>query len=100
MDDMRDGFKQNIREADDQNIELRILWVPGGPGSSSPLHDRFILSAEGGLTIGTSFNSLDSNISYVTETAQVDTIDLETNFDRWWQDRMFKERHNVEEITV
>lgn len=97
---MREDLKQNIREADNQNIELRVLWIPGSRGSNSPLHDRFILSAEGGLTIGTSFNSLDSNVSYVTETAQADAVDLETNFDRWWQDRMFRERHDVEEIRV
>jgi hypothetical protein len=96
MNNMRADFEDCVSTADDAGKGLHILWLPGE--QSTPLHDRFILNEETGLIIGTSFNSLDSNVTVVSEIPEEQSQELERNFDYWWNNRTFRRQHSVELI--
>lgn len=96
MEDMRSDFEDCVSIADDAGKGLHILWLPGE--QSTPLHDRFILNEETGLIIGTSFNSLDSNVTVVSEIPGDQSQELEHNFDYWWNNQTFRRQNSVELI--
>ncbi|WP_152420477.1 hypothetical protein [Halococcus thailandensis] len=96
MDSMRSDFEDCIDEANDKGIEMSIRWVPGD--QSTPIHDRFVLTSEGGLSIGTSFNSLESNLSIMYELRNDDSRNIENNFDTWYSNPEFAEEYGVETI--
>jgi hypothetical protein len=96
LESFRSDFEDCVAEADEQSVDLHIRWVPGD--NSTPIHDRFVLSPEGGLSIGTSFNSLDSNLSVIYELDDKDAEALERNFDTWWANPNFQEEYDVEGI--
>ena len=96
LESFRSDFEDCVAEADEKGVDLHIRWVPGD--NSTPIHDRFVLSPEGGLSIGTSFNSLDSNLSVVYELDDKDAEALERNFDTWWANPGFQEEYDVEGI--
>lgn len=96
LNSMRSDFEQCVSKAASAGKGLHILWLPGD--QSTPLHDRFLLNEEGGLIIGTSFNSLDSNITVVSEIPEDQSQELEVNFDYWWNSRTFRRQHDVELI--
>jgi len=96
MSDFRADFEDCVDLADSLGKDVHLLWVPKDPGS--PLHDRFLLNEETGLMIGTSFNSLDSNLTMVTEIGDDHAQDLEQNFDHWWVNSRFRHTLDVEVI--
>lgn len=96
MNNMRSDFEDCVSMADNAGKGLHILWLPGE--QSTPLHDRFILNEETGLIIGTSFNSLDSNVTVVSEIPGDQSQELEHNFDYWWSNQTFRRQNSVELI--
>ncbi|WP_161599920.1 hypothetical protein, partial [Halococcus hamelinensis] len=98
MDSTRAGFEECVSKAKEKEISLAIRWVPGN--HSTPIHDRFVLSPEGGLSVGTSFNSLDSNLSMMYELRDEDSRSLEDNFDTWYSNMDFAEEYDVETIAA
>lgn len=96
MKNMRSDFKDCVSTANSAGKDLHILWLPGE--ESTPLHDRFIINESTGLTIGTSFNSLDSNITVVSKIPKTQSQQLETNFDYWWENKTFRRQNSVEII--
>lgn len=97
MQNHRQDFEDIVSSAGQDGKDLHITWVPDSP---TPLHDRFLLSEERSLTFGTSFNSLDSNLTIVHEIAEEKAAQLERNFDFWWTDTRFKNENNVELIAT
>jgi hypothetical protein len=58
----------------------------GGP-KLTPLHDRFIVTENSrSWILGTSFNSLDTNVSIISELPMRVTQALDRQFNRWWTD--------------
>jgi hypothetical protein len=96
MSDFRADFEDCVDLADSLGKDVHLLWVPKDP--ASPLHDRFLLNEETGLMIGTSFNSLDSNLTMVTEIGDDHAQELEQNFDHWWINSRFRHTLDVEVI--
>ncbi|CAP15099.1 MULTISPECIES: hypothetical protein [Halobacteriales] len=68
-----------------QTVEiLRIMDQNGGP-KLTPLHDRFIITEKSrSWILGTSFNSLDTNVSIISELPMRVTQTLDRQFNRWW----------------
>lgn len=97
MSNLSQGFETIVSSAGQDGKDLHINWVPDSP---TPLHDRFLLSEERSLTFGTSFNSLDSNLTVVHEISGEKAAQLEQNFDYWWTDTRFKSQNNVELIAT
>lgn len=95
MPSHRHGFENIVLSAGQDGKDLHISWVPDSP---TPLHDRFLLSKDCSLTFGTSFNSLQSNLTIVHEISEEKAVQLEQNFDYWWTDNRFKNQNNVELI--
>jgi len=95
MQNKRSDFESVVSTADQNGKDLHILWVPNSP---TPLHDRFLLSEEQSLTFGTSFNSLQDNLTVVHEISEEKAESLEQNFDYWWKDTRFNNENDVEMI--
>lgn len=95
MSNLRQDFEDIVSSASQDGKDLHITWVPDSP---TPLHDRFLLSEERSLTLGTSFNSLDSNLTVVHEIDEEKAAQLERNFDFWWTDPRFNNENDVELI--
>jgi hypothetical protein len=63
---------------------LRIMDQDGGP-KLTPLHDRFIITENNrSWILGTSFNSLDTNVSIISALPMRVTQALDRQFNRWW----------------
>jgi hypothetical protein len=92
----RPDFKSKIELANKLGKSLQYLWIP--KGSNSPLHDRFLLNKNRGLTIGTSLNSLDSNLTVITEIEDDYAHELEREFDNWWTNTRLRNKLNAEVI--
>lgn len=95
MPSHRQNFENVVSTAGHDGKDLHVSWIPDSP---TPLHDRFLLSEERSLTFGTSFNSLESNLTVVHEISEEKAAQLERNFDYWWTDNRFKSQKNVELI--
>lgn len=95
MPSHRQDFENIVSTAGLAGKDLHVSWVPDSP---TPLHDRFLLSEERSLTFGTSFNSLESNLTIVHEISEEKAEQLEQNFDYWWTDNRFQKQNNVELI--
>lgn len=82
-------------EAAGRQVEfLRLLDVDGSP-SGTPLHDRFILTSGDrlrGWVLGTSFNSLEANVSVISELPQRVVNELDRTFNEWWYDPVDDQR--------
>lgn len=96
MSGMRGEFEDCLDKAGNQNKGLHITWAPHD--ERTPLHDRFLLNTDIGLTFGTSFNSIDGNFTMVSEVSGGDASILEEKFDEWWSDPVFKREFSVELI--
>ncbi|WP_244605341.1 hypothetical protein [Halorhabdus rudnickae] len=73
---------------------LRLLDDDGSP-SGTPLHDRFILTNGDrlrGWVLGTSFNSLETNVSIITELPQRVVNELDRAFNTWWYEPIDDQR--------
>ncbi|MBX0296990.1 hypothetical protein [Haloarcula nitratireducens] len=95
MQDKRQDFESTVSTARQDGKDLHISWVPDSP---TPLHDRFLLSKGRSMTFGTSFNSLESNLTIVHEISEEKAAQLEKIFDYWWTNNRFKSQNNVELI--
>lgn len=63
---------------------LRIMDQNGGP-TLTPLHDRFIVTKNSrSWILGTSFNSLNTNVSIISELPMRVTQALDRQFNQWW----------------
>ncbi|EMA10253.1 hypothetical protein C437_03866 [Haloarcula vallismortis ATCC 29715] len=82
-------------EAAGRQIEfLRLLDDDGSP-SGTPLHDRFILTNGDrlrGWVLGTSFNSLETNVSVISELPQRVVNELDRAFNAWWYEPVDDQR--------
>jgi hypothetical protein len=82
-------------EAAGRQIEfLRLLDADGSP-SGTPLHDRFVLTSGDrlrGWVLGTSFNSLETNVSIISELPQRVVNELDRAFNEWWYDPVDDQR--------
>jgi len=82
-------------EAAGRNIEfLRLLDDDGSP-SGTPVHDRFILTNGDrlrGWVLGTSFNSLETNVSVISELPQRVANELDRAFNAWWYEPVDDQR--------
>lgn len=73
---------------------LRLLDDDGSP-SGTPLHDRFILTNGGrlrGWVLGTSFNSLETNVSVISELPPRVVNELDRAFNKWWYEPVDDQR--------
>lgn len=95
MQNRRRDFEGTVSTARQDGKDLHISWVPNSP---TPLHDRFLLSEGRSMTFGTSFNSLESNLTIVHEISEEKAEQLEKTFDYWWTDSRFKNQNDVELI--
>lgn len=82
-------------EAAGRQIELlRLLDADGSP-SGTPLHDRFVLTSGDhlrGWVLGTSFNSLETNVSIISELPQRVVNELDRAFNEWWYEPVDDQR--------
>ena len=81
----RQAFRSCLKELRNggRHIEVMQIHRKGSP-RLTPLHDRFIVTRGMGWYLGTSFNSLATNVSLVAELTPADAKRLEQQFDDWW----------------
>ena len=71
--------------SDGREIEVLRVMDDDGGRSGTPIHDRFIITKNRkSWILGTSFNTLDKNVSVISELPHRVTTSLDRQFNQWW----------------